>query len=96
MSGIFGLIHLDGSPVPFESLQSMRAAMASWGPDGGHIWNDGSAGLGSLVLFNTPQALRERVPIESSRGFILTAEARLDNRPELIHDLGISTADCAA
>ena len=96
MSGIFGLIHLDGSPVPFESLQSMRSAMAFWGPDGGHIWHDGSAGLGSLVLFNTPQALRERVPIESSRGFILTAEARLDNRSELICDLGIFPADGSA
>jgi asparagine synthase (glutamine-hydrolysing) len=96
MSGIFGLVHLDNSPTAVESLQSMRSAMAFWGPDGGHIWHAGSAGLGSLVLFNAPQALHERVPIESARGFILTAEARLDNRLELMYDLGISPADGSA
>lgn len=96
MSGIFGLIHLDGSPVPFESLQSMCSAMVFWGPDGSQIWHDGSAGLGSLILFNTPESLCERGPIKSSRGFILTSEARLDNRPELIHDLGLSLADSSA
>ncbi len=93
MSGIFGLIHLDGSPLPHESLQSMRSAMAFWGPDGGNLWQDGPAGLGSLILFDTPEARLERVPVESARGFILTAEARLDNRPELIRDLGLSPAD---
>ena len=50
MSGIFGVIHLDGSPVPEEELSAMRAAMQEWGPDRNGVWRDGSAGLGLSLL----------------------------------------------
>lgn len=93
MSGIFGLIHLDGSPVHEEELTAMRSAMQEWGPDGGGLWLTDAAGLGSLVLYSTPEAENERLPLESERGFVLTAQARLDNRAELCDELGISTSE---
>jgi asparagine synthase (glutamine-hydrolysing) len=93
MSGIFGVIHLDGSPVPEEELSAMRAAMQEWGPDRSGVWQQGSAGLGSQVLYDTPEAMLERLPLQSQQGFVLTAEARLDNRGELCGDLRISAAE---
>jgi asparagine synthase (glutamine-hydrolysing) len=89
MSGIFGIVHLDGSPVPEEELHAMRSAMLEWGVDASGVWREGSAGLGSLVSFDTPEAVYEQVPLRSDRGFVLAAEARLDNREELCGDFGI-------
>ena len=89
MSGIFGIVHLDQSPVEERELHAMRSAMQEWGTDAGGLWSDGSAGLGSLIAFETPEAIHERSPRRSSAGFVLAAEARLDNRPELCGELGI-------
>ncbi|NOZ51463.1 MAG: asparagine synthetase B [Chloroflexi bacterium] len=84
MSGIFGLFNKDGAPVDPDLLETMRAAMAYWGPDGGGIWHDGPCGLGQLLLYNTPEALYERLPRKlPQRRLAITAEARIDNRHEL-------------
>jgi asparagine synthase (glutamine-hydrolysing) len=93
MSGIFGIVHLDGSPVLESELSAMRSAMQEWGPDAGAIWNDGPAGLGSLISFDTPEAVHESSPLRSEQGFVLTAEARLDNRDELCTDLAIPASE---
>lgn len=93
MSGIFGIIRLDDSPIHKDEIEIMRSAMSEWGPDGSNVWVNGSAGLGSMILFNTPEAVHEKLPLQSSQGFILTAEARLDNRDELFSLLGIPQPD---
>lgn len=74
----------------------MRSAMQEWGPDRNGTWHKGAAGLGSLTLFNTPEAVHEQLPLESPQGFVLTAEARLDNRDELCAELAIAAADRGA
>ncbi len=68
----------------------MQAAMPEWGPDRSSRWCEGPAGLGSLILFDTPEMPYEQVPIVSAAGFVVTAEARLDNRDELWPALGIA------
>jgi asparagine synthase (glutamine-hydrolysing) len=62
----------------------MDVALADWGPDGGSLWHDAACGLGQRLLFNTPEALHERLPrwVEDAR-LAITAEARIDNRDEL-------------
>ena len=58
--------------------------MTQWGPDGHATWKDERCGLGQRLLFNTPEALHERMPRWHSEAQIaITAEARLDNREEL-------------
>lgn len=97
MSGIFGLIHLDGAPVTAEDLQPMRVEMAHWGPDGVRTWTGGCAGLGQCVLFNTPEALGERLPrVSGEPRFVFTGEARIDNRDELFDALGVPTPNRSA
>jgi asparagine synthase (glutamine-hydrolysing) len=84
VSGIFGLIRLDGQPIEAETLRAMRAAMAYWGPDGGGVWHARDAGLGQMLLYNTPEAHYERMPLLNAGGQrVLVAAARLDNRAEL-------------
>jgi asparagine synthase (glutamine-hydrolysing) len=90
MSAIYGLINLDNTPVSEVTLATMRSALQEWGPDGGAEWRVDSAGLGSLIRFATPEARNEQMPLRSTRGFVLTATARLDNRDDLFRELHIS------
>ncbi|NOZ06701.1 MAG: asparagine synthetase B [Chloroflexi bacterium] len=94
MSGIFGLFNKDGAPVEPATLETMRAAMAYWGPDGSGLWCEGPCGLGQLLLYNTPEALHERLPQVVDGGRLaITAEARLDNRDELCDRFAIPAAE---
>lgn len=88
MSVIFGLVHLDGRPVAPDALERTDAALASWGPDGAGAWTDGAAALGHRLLAVTPEALHERMPLAGD-GLALVAAARLDNRDELLDELGV-------
>jgi asparagine synthase (glutamine-hydrolysing) len=91
MSGIVGLIHLDGKTVEHGELENMLSAIAHRGPDGKKIWREGQAGLGNCLLHVTPESLHEQLPLQSERGeLILAADARLDNREELINQLGLT------
>jgi asparagine synthase (glutamine-hydrolysing) len=64
--------------------------LAHRGPDGAGAWSEGSVGLGHRMLWTTPQSLREKLPlVKGSRDLIITADARLDNREELIVALGL-------
>lgn len=94
MSGIFGLIHHSDETVAPESLQRMQAALAHWGPDGGGLWQDARCGLGQRLLFNTPEAVHERLPrwVEDAR-LAITVEARIDNRDELCDYFAIPHSD---
>ena len=94
MSAIFGLVYLDGRPVPPAALETMRARLAHWGPDGGGVWLRESAGLGQVLLRSTPEACHETMPLwDDERQTVLVAAARLDNREELCDAFGIATAE---
>ena len=92
MSGIFGIFHRNGKPVEKEVLASMGQAMEFWGPDGMSLWSEGPVGLGHLLLGNKSPA--DAGPFVSpDSGAVLTAAARIDNRDELGHLLGMSPAE---
>ena len=94
MSGIFGILNLDGKPVAREHLEAMREGMAYWGPHGDSIWQCENIGLGHLLLRNTPESYAESLPRQHpASGIVLTAHARIDNREELIRDLRLETGD---
>jgi asparagine synthase (glutamine-hydrolysing) len=90
VSGICGIINFNGSPVEPKTLQRMAKAAAHRGPDGIRHWNEGSTGLAHLALNITPESPRETQPLVSERDdLVLTADARVDNRDELIHTLTV-------
>ena len=88
MSGICGMINLDGAPIEPGVLKEMAQAAVHRGPDGIRYHTEGSIGLAHLALNITPEAARERQPLTSERGdLVLVADARIDNREELVRTL---------
>ena len=88
MSGICGIVNLDGAPVDPEVLRRMAEAAANRGPDGVGYWIQGHVGFAHLALDTTPESLREKQPLVSVDGQLcLAADARVDNRDELIRTL---------
>src|SRR5262245_26739983 len=63
----------------------MLAILAHRGPDGANHWRVGSIGLGHRMVWTTPESLHERLPLVFADGALaITADARIDNREELI------------
>jgi asparagine synthase (glutamine-hydrolysing) len=98
MSGIAGIVHLDGSPIDACTLQRMTDAVAHRGPDGAGTWADGPAGLGHRMFRTTPEALQERQPLCDESGRVcLVLDGRVDNREDLAKALeakGVTLRDC--
>jgi asparagine synthase (glutamine-hydrolysing) len=85
MSGIMGIYHLDDSPVERENLVKMVDILAHRGPDGADIWLEGAVGFGHRMLWTTPESLLEKLPlVNQTRDLVITSDARIDNRDELI------------
>lgn len=90
MSGIAGVFFRDGRPVHESHVGRMLQEMSYRGPDGSGVWTEGSVGLGHLMLHVTPESLAEKLPMQdNARRFVITADARIDNRAELFSVLGI-------
>jgi asparagine synthase (glutamine-hydrolysing) len=82
---------MDGEPVRPDVLRRMTDALIHRGPDGVHCWNKDNVGLAHLMFWTTPESLGETLPLINQTGdIVLTADARLDNRDELIPLLSLS------
>lgn len=96
MSAILGTYYLDERQVNRLDLEQMSASLAHRGPDAGGVWLEGSVGLGHRMLWTTPESILERLPFfDDSRGLAITADARIDNRSELIGLLGLRDRSAA-
>ena len=85
MSAVAGLIYLDGRPVEQGTVGGMVEAMTHRGPDRQSVWTEGSAGLGHGMLETTPESLHEHLPWQHEASqCVITADARIDNRDELL------------
>ena len=90
MSAIAGLYRRDGRPVRPADLEPMVESLAHRGPDAKGVWSKGSVGLGHRMLRTTPESCHERLPLTNQAGDLaITADARIDNRDELIAELGV-------
>jgi asparagine synthase (glutamine-hydrolysing) len=91
VSAIFGISGLAGQPVGAD-LRAMQATLAQRGPDGSATWELGHIGVGHQKLATTPESLDERLPlidVDGDRRWVVTADARIDNRHELVASLGL-------
>lgn len=90
MSSIFGKFQLNGQLSDKEDLLSMEKALNHWSADQSNIWQNEQIALGHLMLYNTPESLYEKLPFFCSESQLaITADARIDNRDELIQKLDI-------
>ena len=91
MSGIIGIYCLDGRPIDPMVLERMGESIAHRGQDGAGMWNSGPVGLGHRMRWTTPESLHEQLPLVNKTGkLILTADARIDNRDELMAALDLT------
>jgi asparagine synthase (glutamine-hydrolysing) len=85
LSGIVGIYFRDSRTADPSHLEFMMKALGHRGPDDSHFWNEGPAGLGHVMLWTTPESLHEKLPLaDESSGTVITADARIDNRDDLI------------
>ena len=90
MSGLVGLFRRDGAAVQDAELNRMASAVRHRGPDRLGTACLGPAGFGHAMLWTTPESLHEILPrVHSLSGLAITADARIDNRDELIEGLRI-------
>ncbi|MGH7197718.1 MAG: lasso peptide isopeptide bond-forming cyclase, partial [Candidatus Omnitrophota bacterium] len=85
MSGIAGVLKLDGCPPNIELLGRMISALEHRGCDGARRWQEGAVALGHCALNSTLESFDELQPLEDpSGGAVVAFDGRLDNRGELI------------
>lgn len=90
MSGICGILELDGSSPALTNLSAMTSLLERRGPEGTRHVSCGPMALGHTLLATTPEALTEQLPLcDPASGCTITADLRLDNRDELIAALGL-------
>ena len=90
MSGILGIYNLDDRSVNRQDLMNMTDVLTHRGTDGFGIWQEGAIGLGHRMLWTTAESLLEELPMQRN-GLAITADARIDNRDELIETLGLQS-----
>ncbi len=89
LGAIAGAVHVDGRDMTEALLASILRAAVPRGFDGVRHWHDGPAGLIRFAHATTPEAVGEVQPFVSDRsGAIMVFDGRLDNRAELIAQLG--------
>jgi asparagine synthase (glutamine-hydrolysing) len=92
MSGIYGIINLKGNPVDTHQMDKMESLLIHRGIDGKAQWIDKQVGLGHLKLEITLESEYEQLPLEY-KNWVITADARIDNRDELDGPLSIEPSE---
>jgi asparagine synthase (glutamine-hydrolysing) len=72
-------------------VERMLETMRHRGPDGLRASSDGRCALGHAMLHTTPESLSEVLP-HGEDDLTITADARIDNRAELIAELGLESS----
>jgi asparagine synthase (glutamine-hydrolysing) len=94
MSGIAGLLNLDGGPIDRQLLRRMTKSMQFRGPDAQETWDGGRVGFGHAMLRTTFESQRERQPCSLDDRVWIVADARVDGRAELCRKLRSAGHDC--
>jgi asparagine synthase (glutamine-hydrolysing) len=90
MSAICGLFHRDGRPASEDVIAGMSRALAHRGVEGAGTWVGGAVGLAHRASHPTLEGVAERQPITHQvTGLTLIADARIDNRAELLRSLDV-------
>ena len=90
MSGIVGIVNLDGAPIDRELIWRCTDLLAYRGPDAQQVWIDRNVGLGNTLLRTTYESETESEPTTLDGKVWLIADARIDARAELLKELPTS------
>lgn len=87
MSGILGVVHLDGAPVDPALVRRLTEELRRRGPDADAVWTEGQVGLGNTLLRTSFESKLENQPATLDGEVWITADARIDGRAELVRKL---------
>ncbi len=90
MSGIVGIIHLNGAPIDRSLLERMTDDLTFRGNDARQVWIDGNIGFGHTLLRTTWEAEYEHQPFTLDLQVWIVADARIDDRDTLAAKLGLA------
>jgi asparagine synthase (glutamine-hydrolysing) len=96
MSGICGVLNLDGAPIIAHELERLTAFLDFRGPDARHQWIGGEVGLGHTLLRTTSRLEAEHQPLSLDGEVWITADARIDGQAELRRKLKASCREVPA
>jgi asparagine synthase (glutamine-hydrolysing) len=88
MSVQAGIWNFDGEPVNPDSLAKISRETYRYGPDGEAIYSKGPVSLLYRAFHTTLESHFERQPHVFAKGTVLLWDGRIDNREELISQLG--------
>jgi asparagine synthase (glutamine-hydrolysing) len=88
MSAVFGIINKNGKPVEQQTIDRAMSAIAHHAADGKKILQRQNIAFGFLKLIVHPNQINEQLPAESG-DIVLTADARIDNRDQLVDLLSL-------
>ena len=88
MSVQFGICNVDGQPLERRVLEPIRPVLAPYGPDGEHIFHRDNLVILYRALHTTKESRYETQPHVSASSLAVTWDGRLDNREDLIRELG--------
>ena len=88
MSVQFGRWNFDGRPCQPQHIEKVSSTLAVYGPDSNESHVQGGFAVLYRAFHTTKESHREKQPYVSSLGAIITWDGRLDNRKELLTDLG--------
>jgi asparagine synthase (glutamine-hydrolysing) len=92
MSVQFGRWNFDGRPVGPGELKEAKAFLAPYGPDDCGSYLKGDIGILYHAFHTTKECRCETQPHITPSGVVITWDGRLDNRAELIRELGVVLA----
>ena len=87
MSGLAGIVHLDGAPLATSDLLCLVESLAAGSPDGGNHRLYEYAGLCHALLRTSARSEQERQPLSLDGQVWIVADVRLDGRADLVRSL---------
>jgi asparagine synthase (glutamine-hydrolysing) len=96
MSAICLLWRFDGARDARSDVERMLSSLKMYGAYRQSAWSDGATALGHALHRAVPEDAFDRQPTRVAQGTaVVAADARLDNRDELISRLGLPVSDAA-
>ncbi|PYZ94644.1 asparagine synthetase B [Salipaludibacillus keqinensis] len=94
MSAIVGILNTNKIPVPTVQSKNMMLSLHHYPSDVVHAWHKESIFMGCLNQWITPEQIGEQLPYyDYEKQYVITADAIIDNRPELFSMLQVKRID---
>jgi asparagine synthase (glutamine-hydrolysing) len=84
MSGLAGILNLDGAPIDRILLERLTNSLRFRGPDAQRLWFRGQIGFGHTFLRSTMDSRDDDQPLTLDGHIWIVSDARIDGRRDLI------------